>query len=196
MAASKGRRHIRTMTDISAQHPQTVSPATRKVMQANKRRDTEPELKVRRWLHARGYRFRVDRAGLPGRPDVVLPKHRLAVFVHGCYWHGHGCGKASKPKTNPEFWRDKFARNAARHERDAGRLSELGWRVEVVWECDLRDMDRAMAPVMALLRPSEAQEPPPAPETAPRTGWLRAAVLRLLGWVRGKAANEGPRSNP
>lgn len=187
---------MRIMTDIASNAPITVSPTTRKVMQANKRRDTEPELKVRRWLHAKGFRFRVDKAGMPGRPDVVLTKHRLALFVHGCYWHGHDCGRGGKPKTNPEFWRDKFARNAARHERDAGRLRELGWRVEVVWECDLRNMDRAMAPVMAILAPQEAQEPAPTHAAEPRSGWLREALLRLLKWVRGPATNEGPRSNP
>lgn len=184
------------MDRIAIDSVPSVSPATRKVMQANKRRDTEPELKVRRWLHARGFRFRVDKAGMPGRPDVVLTKHRLALFVHGCYWHGHDCGRGRHPKTNPEFWREKFARNAARHERDAVRLQELGWRVEVVWECDLRDMDRAMAPVMAILRPREAQEPAPAQAPETRSGWMRTAVLRLPGWVHGTATNEGPRSNP
>lgn len=133
------------MSEIASNPIQAVSPATRKVMQANKRRDTKPELKVRS-LHAHGFRFRVDKAGLPGRPDIALAKHRVAIFVHGCYWHGHDCGKGPKPKTNAAFWTEKFARNAARHERDAGRLAELGWRVVVVWECDLKDMDRAMAP--------------------------------------------------
>lgn len=153
------RRHINAMADLVSAPRPTVSLATRKVMQANRRRDTKPEMKVRRWLHARGFRFRVDRAGLPGRPDVVLPKHRLAIFVHGCYWHGHGCGKGLKPKTNAAFWTEKFARNAARHDRDAGRLEDLGWRVLVIWECGLRDMDSAMAPAMALLRPQGAGFP-------------------------------------
>lgn len=80
-----------------------MSAATRNVMRANQRPDTGREMKVRRWLHARGFRFRMDYAKLKGRPDVALPRHRLAIFVHGCHWHGHGCGKGSKPKTNPEF---------------------------------------------------------------------------------------------
>lgn len=115
------------MSESTTQARDAVSPATRKVMQANRRRDTKPEMAVRRWLHARGFRLRVDRKDLPGRPDVVLPKHRLAIFVHGCYWHGHDCGKGSKPKTNAAFWNDKFARAAARSERDAARLQDLSW---------------------------------------------------------------------
>lgn len=134
----------------TAPHP-SVSAATRKVMQANRRRDTGPELKVRRFLHARGYRFRVDHGGLPGRPDVALPRHRLAIFVHGCYWHRHDCGRAGQPKTNSAFWQAKFDRNAARHERNAAALRQLGWTVVVVWECSLHDVDAAMAPVLALL---------------------------------------------
>jgi DNA mismatch endonuclease (patch repair protein) len=187
------------MTDPIRDAPPTVSPATRKVMQANKRRDTGPELKVRRWLHARGFRFRVDKGGLPGRPDVALPKHRVALFVHGCYWHGHDCGKGSKPKTNAAFWTEKFARNAARHERDAERLQELGWRVVVVWECDLKDMDRAMAPVMALLRPQEGQEGIPVLPDEPSGARLWKAVLGLLARVRnsvlgrGQSQKENPR---
>jgi DNA mismatch endonuclease (patch repair protein) len=128
-----------------------VSAATRKVMQANRRRDTGPELKVRRYLHARGYRFRVDYGRLPGRPDIALPKHRFAIFVHGCYWHRHGCGRGGQPKTNAAFWQAKFDRNAARHERNAAALRQLGWTVVVVWECSLHDVEAAMAPVMALL---------------------------------------------
>lgn len=92
--------------DLAANKARIVSPATRKVMQANRRRDTKPEMTVRRWLHARGFRFWVDRKGLPGQPDVVLAKHRLAIFVHGCCWHGHDCGKGSKPKTNSAFCAD------------------------------------------------------------------------------------------
>lgn len=131
--------------------PPPVSAATRKVMQANRRRDTGPELKVRRYLHARGRRFRVDYGKLPGRPDVALPKHRLAIFVHGCYWHRHGCGRGGQPRTNAAFWQAKFDRNAMRHERNAAALRQLGWRVLVVWECSLRDVEAAMAPVMASL---------------------------------------------
>lgn len=145
------------MTDTAISGTAVVSEATRNVMRANKRRDTGPEMKVRRWLHARGFRFRVDYAKLKGRPDIALPKHRLAIFVHGCYWHGHGCGKGSRPKTNPEFWRDKFARNAERHARAEVAIREKGWTPIVVWECDLRDMDRAMAPVLEAMAPARPE---------------------------------------
>jgi DNA mismatch endonuclease (patch repair protein) len=103
-------------------------------------KNTEPELKVRRLLHHLGLRFRLHRKDLPGRPDLVLPKHRLAIFVHGCFWHRHvGCRRATTPATRVDFWNAKFA---ATVERDARQLEELagqGWRVLVVWECELKD---------------------------------------------------------
>ena len=170
------------MTDLHPSPP-TVSAATRNVMRANKRRDTGPEMKVRRWLHARGFRFRVDYAKLKGRPDVALPKHRLAIFVHGCYWHGHGCGKGSKPKTNPEFWRDKFARNAERHARAEVAIREKGWTPIVVWECDLRDIDRAMAPVLEAVAPRQGHPEPPEAETTPR--WYHRIANALAKLFRG-----------
>jgi len=100
-------------------------------------RDTKPELAVRRYLHARGFRFRLHVRELPGRPDIVLPRHRTAVFVHGCFWHRHaGCRFAYTPKSRQEFWLPKLEGNAARDARNEERLRDLGWRVELVWECE------------------------------------------------------------
>lgn len=102
--------------------------------------DTKPELAVRRWLHRRGYRFRLHRRDLPGRPDIVLPSLRTVVQVHGCFWHRHqGCRLAYTPKTNVYKWQSKFEENVARDKRDVEALAELGWRVIIVWECEVRD---------------------------------------------------------
>ncbi|WP_024880398.1 very short patch repair endonuclease [Methylosinus sp. LW3] len=102
-------------------------------------RDTEPEVKLRSLLHRAGYRFRLHGRKLPGRPDIVLPRYRTTIFVHGCFWHRHeGCSNATTPSTRPEFWKVKFERNVARDRANAERLSDLGWRVIVVWECDLK----------------------------------------------------------
>ena len=105
-------------------------------------KDTKPERIVRSLLHRMGYRFTVNgpkNRKLPGRPDIVLPKYRTVVFVHGCYWHRHeGCRLAYNPKSRVEFWEKKFADNVARDERNEIRLKEAGWKVVVVWECEIR----------------------------------------------------------
>lgn len=103
-------------------------------------KDTWPEMRVRRAAHALGLRFRLHRKDLPGRPDLVFPKHRVALFVHGCFWHRHpGCAKASTPKSRTDFWQDKFDMNVARDARVVAELEALGWRVVTVWECDTKD---------------------------------------------------------
>jgi DNA mismatch endonuclease (patch repair protein) len=110
------------------------------MMASIRARDTKPELQVRRYLHARGLRFRLVRKDLPGKPDLVLPRWQAAIFVHGCFWHGHaGCRYATVPKTRTVFWQSKIAANAARDARSVDALLALGWRVIVVWECALRD---------------------------------------------------------
>nr|WP_299957723.1 DNA mismatch endonuclease Vsr [uncultured Roseobacter sp.] len=112
-------------------------------MSANRRRDTKPEMIVRRDLHRHGFRFRLDVRKLPGSPDVVLARFRAAVFVHGCYWHRHpGCRFAATPKTRVAFWEEKFARNVERDRAAVVSLKELGWRVAIVWECALREGSR------------------------------------------------------
>ncbi|MCC7411784.1 MAG: DNA mismatch endonuclease Vsr [Gammaproteobacteria bacterium] len=103
-------------------------------------RDTQPELVVRSVLHRLGFRFRVHEQELPGCPDVVLPRHRVVVFVHGCFWHRHrGCRFAYTPKSNGAFWSDKFEQNVGRDSRNRKELRRLGWRVVVIWECQAAD---------------------------------------------------------
>lgn len=100
-------------------------------------RNTAPELAVRRVAHRMGLRFRIHRKDLPGSPDIVFPKHRLAVFVHGCFWHRHAnCSNCTLPKTRTVFWKAKFASNVARDRRNVEALRALGWRVLTVWECE------------------------------------------------------------
>ena len=107
--------------------------------------NTKPEIRVRRWLHAQGYRFRLHRADLPGKPDIVLPKYKTVIFVHGCYWHGHpGCKHADLPSSNREYWEKKIGRNIERDRLRRRELRRMGWRVVVLWECATRD-EQAMA---------------------------------------------------
>ena len=101
-------------------------------------RDTKPEMLLRRGLHAAGLRFRLHARDLPGRPDLVFPRFRAAVLVHGCFWHGHGCPMCRLPATRPDFWVRKLEGNRARDQRTAEALARAGWRVMVVWECSLR----------------------------------------------------------
>ena len=101
-------------------------------------KDTQPELTVRRALHARGFRYRLHAGGIPGRPDLVLPKYHAVIFVHGCFWHGHECHLFRWPRSREDFWRDKIVRNRRNDTANAGRLDESGWRQAVVWECALK----------------------------------------------------------
>lgn len=139
--------------------PEKISPETRSRMMSGIRgRDTRPELLVRRYLHGIGFRFRLDARDLPGRPDIVLPRWRVAVFIHGCFWHGHtGCGLFRIPKTRTQWWSAKIAANAARDETALRRLRDLGWRVAVVWECALRARsEEALAGLVKFIRSDEA----------------------------------------
>lgn len=102
-------------------------------------RDTKPEIAVRKALHAAGFRYRLHSKNLPGRPDIALPKHRCAVFVHGCFWHRHrGCKFAYTPKSNVEFWSKKFDANTIRDKKVRSELRKAGWQVLVVWECKIK----------------------------------------------------------
>jgi DNA mismatch endonuclease, patch repair protein len=120
-----------------------VSDATRKVMRANRSRDTRPEMIVRRLLHSLGYRYRIHRSDLPGRPDLSFGPRQKVVFVHGCFWHAHddpACKVVGKPKTRAGFWQAKFERNRARDNRSVAALTEMGWQALVIWECELRNI--------------------------------------------------------
>lgn len=124
----------------------TVTPEVRsRMMAAVKSRDTKPEMALRRALHAMGFRYRVHAKVDRARPDIVLPKYRAAVFVHGCFWHAHDhCRLARLPKSNVGFWTEKLDRNAARDARNMADLAQAGWRTAVVWECAVRDGDISM----------------------------------------------------
>jgi DNA mismatch endonuclease (patch repair protein) len=133
----------------------SLSPEQRsQVMRRIGRRDTPPEIAVRQALHRLGYRFRLHRNDLPGKPDVILPKWKAVIFVHGCFWHGcPRCYKGHRvPKTNREFWLGKVARNQARDDRVTQELRSAGWLVLTIWECDTQDgarLGRALRPLLA-----------------------------------------------
>jgi len=120
----------------------TVNRATRsRIMAAVRHAGTGPEITLRKFLHRLGFRFVVNDRRLPGSPDIVLPKYKAAIFVHGCFWHRHGCKYSTMPTTSPAFWRDKFQANQARDRKKILRLRGEGWRVKVVWECALKGGD-------------------------------------------------------
>jgi len=117
-----------------------VDKATRsRMMSAVRSKNTRPEMLLRKALHAAGLRYRLHVADLPGRPDLVFPKYRAVIFVHGCFWHGHeGCPDFRLPETRREFWRDKIQTNRQRDRNTSDSLQNIGWRYMVVWECQLR----------------------------------------------------------
>lgn len=159
------------MTDIK-----TTEERSRN-MAAIKGKDTKPEMIVRKYLFSRGLRFRVQGRKLPGTPDIVFPKYKTAIFVNGCFWHGHeGCKHFRLPKSNVEFWKEKIERNIARDVRNETELKALGWRVIRVWECEIKTVkgreeylkhlyDRIVNPTQSYLietdmgKPSIAAEP-------------------------------------
>lgn len=152
-----------------------VAPAKRsKIMASIRGKNTRPELRVRRGLHALGLRFRLHRRHLPGSPDLVFPKYRVALFVHGCFWHRHdSCKLAYTPSANRQKWEEKFKGNVARDRRQIALLLQAGWRVFVIWECALRadDLSELLGAVATELKtgestyrewpklPTETQEP-------------------------------------
>ncbi|WP_148925621.1 very short patch repair endonuclease [Stutzerimonas stutzeri] len=117
-----------------------VDAGTRsRMMSAIRGKDTKPEVTIRRYLHSKGFRFRLHRPDLPGKPDLVLAKYRLAIFVHGCFWHRHeGCFYATSPATRSDFWQTKLSANVERDGRQVVLLQAAGWRVMIIWECGLK----------------------------------------------------------
>jgi len=112
----------------------------RRTMQAVKSKDTAPELLVRSLAHRMGYRFRLHRKDLPGKPDLVFPGRRKAIFVHGCFWHGHDCARGARvPKKNRAYWLKKINCNRERDHASLAGLTDLGWKIKVIWECELKD---------------------------------------------------------
>ncbi|EMC2594292.1 very short patch repair endonuclease [Pseudomonas aeruginosa] len=134
-----------------------VDSATRSRMMSRIRgRDTKPEITVRKFLHARGYRFRLHRKDLPGRPDIVLPRFRTCIFIHGCFWHHHkGCRFATLPKTRADFWAQKLKDNVERDRRAQEELLRKGWRVLTIWECELKHPEAALIALLGQLESSE-----------------------------------------
>ncbi|MFP4309632.1 MAG: very short patch repair endonuclease, partial [Desulfococcaceae bacterium] len=127
----------------------TVSPEKRsEIMGRVRSRNTRPEIRVRSLLHRMGFRFRLHGKDLPGSPDIVLPKYSTVIFVHGCFWHRHpGCPRATTPASRPEHWLPKFRRTVERDRENQDRLRELGWKVIVLWECELEtkeDLERKL----------------------------------------------------
>jgi len=102
-------------------------------------KNTKPELLVRKFLFSRGFRYKIHDKNLPGKPDIVLPKYKTIIFIHGCFWHGHeGCRSFVIPKTRSDWWLDKINYNKIKHERSESLLTELGWKVLIIWECGLK----------------------------------------------------------
>jgi DNA mismatch endonuclease (patch repair protein) len=120
-----------------------VSRSKRKeIMSSVKQRHTKPELIVRKLLHRLGYRFRLHNKKLPGTPDIVLPKYKTVIFVHGCFWHQHeNCRKARRPTSNVEFWNEKLDKNIERDNRKESELKEAGWKILTIWDCEMKDED-------------------------------------------------------
>ncbi|WP_375599071.1 very short patch repair endonuclease [Devosia sp. Naph2] len=139
-----------------------VSAERSRVMRAVRGKNTRPEIKVRKLLHRMGLRFRLHDRHLPGKPDIVLRKHRTIVFVHGCFWHRHeGCKLTRTPKSRVQFWTDKFRTNVRRDAMNVEALKEAGWNVIVVWECEAKDLAALEQRFLVALHDSAAGRRPP-----------------------------------
>lgn len=149
-----------------------------------KGRDTKPEMIIRRGLHAKGLRFRLHRRDLPGRPDLVLPRHQAIILVHGCFWHGHGCHLCKTPQTRTGFWKSKIAKTVERDQRTIETLVREGWRVLIVWECALRGSGKI--PIEQLLEECEA--------FIQRSAIVRAE-LSAVGAETGKSPSDPPKAD-
>ncbi|HEX8573561.1 MAG TPA: very short patch repair endonuclease [Allosphingosinicella sp.] len=130
-----------------------VTAARSENMRRIGRRNTGPELVVRKLLHSRGWRYRIHVRGLPGTPDIVFPGRKKAIFIHGCFWHGHdGCPLSRLPKTRSAFWEQKIGTNKRRDRAKAAALTESGWRVFTVWQCELKDPVKLLSGLESFLR--------------------------------------------
>ena len=127
---------------MSSKEIYKVSEQRSRNMSAIKSKNTKPEIKVRKILHSMGYRFRLHSKDLPGSPDIVLPKYKTVIFVHGCFWHRHeNCKFASTPKTRQEFWENKFKANVKRDLEIQEKIKNIGWKYFVIWECEARNIE-------------------------------------------------------
>lgn len=123
-------------------------------MQSVRQKDTGPELTVRRALHALGYRFQLHRKDLPGRPDIVFRSRKKAIFVHGCFWHGHDCPKGRPPVSRREYWIPKIEENKARDERTVNMLQQMGWECLCVWQCEMKEIEQTVDKIVDFLGPA------------------------------------------
>lgn len=153
------------------------------IMRAVKQKNTEPELRLRKMLHALGYRYRLHRPDLPGRPDLVFPSRRAVIFVHGCFWHGHECSAGRAPSSNIAYWTSKIAANRDRDTRTSEALVRDGWRVLTVWECTLKEPGQALATVRDFhtVEGSRARQPRNRVQSrrCPRTNQKLSIALRI-----------------
>jgi len=129
------------------------SRATRsQIMSRVSGKNTQPEIVVRSLLHNMGYRFRLHRKDLPGKPDITLPKYKKIIFIHGCFWHGHtGCPRSKRPATNQKFWREKLDKNIERDKVTVNALRQLGWDVLTVWSCEVKDTNKLKSKLISFL---------------------------------------------
>jgi DNA mismatch endonuclease (patch repair protein) len=151
-------KHEKQNTQPSAKRrrmPET-SPERSWVMSRVGQKDTKPEMIVRRLVHRMGYRYRLHRRDLPGSPDLVFSQRKKVIFVHGCFWHAHAddtCNLSRPPKTRLDYWGPKLARNSARDKDNEGKLRSAGWEVMVIWECQLRTIDKLSIDIVEFLGP-------------------------------------------
>lgn len=127
-----------------------------RIMRAVKSRNTRPEMTVRRMVHGMGYRYRLHREDLPGKPDMVFPSRRKVIFIHGCFWHGHACARGARiPKTNREYWMKKIERNRNRDHKACSALKAKDWGSLSIWECELKDLDKVQQRIVNFLDPKK-----------------------------------------
>lgn len=141
-------------TAITKNHVTAPTAGRRRIMRAIRSKNTKPELLIRSLVHALGYRFRLHRADLPGKPDLVFGPRRKVIFVHGCFWHSHpdqNCRNSQKPKSNKSYWLPKLARNAVRDAQQVAQLRAENWRALVIWECELNDEARLVRRIKKFL---------------------------------------------
>ena len=143
-----------------------ISDQRSRNMAAIKSKNTKPEIAVRKMLHALGYRFRLHRKDLPGSPDIVLPKYKTVIFVHGCFWHRHeNCKYASTPKTRKEFWENKFNENMKRDKNNFKELKKLNWNLLVIWECETKNINLLIKKVSSKIGNIQLSNSNPGPRS-------------------------------
>jgi DNA mismatch endonuclease (patch repair protein) len=174
---------------------QEPTPARRALMAKVRTTGTGPELSVRSLLHRAGYRYALNRRDLPGTPDIVMPKHRLTIFVHGCFWHRHaGCPRAALPKVRRDFWDAKLRRNVARDARTVADLESLGWAVITVWSCEASRTTSLVARLAEKLdRAALERALPSTGRSAPRKARIAAKARSSNQNLRPVADESGPR---